>query len=216
MMLNFLMRIDGKLTDQAKQIVKIEAKLKQLEALLNSTKETKVPEAPTSTASQSRERTTTKQFETAASGHDRETEKEIPKNPNVNQAENENSEKKKVEQKEHEEEKEKEHSIIEKSVVSSLGKSEEILVSNFNRDILEKAKVDQGQQQAKIQQKVQSVPQGIKEGIREAHLNKSKTVVEDTAPIAKRTVGKGRKTMAIETKTFRRRKSIRLALTSTQ
>ncbi|EOY21501.1 Uncharacterized protein TCM_013170 [Theobroma cacao] len=83
MMLNLLMRIDGKLTDQAEKMEKIQEKLQQLEALLNPAKETNVSETPISVVSQSSERTTTKQFESAISSHDKKTKKETPKNPDV-------------------------------------------------------------------------------------------------------------------------------------
>ncbi|EOY03406.1 Uncharacterized protein TCM_018428 [Theobroma cacao] len=248
MMLNLLIRIDGKLTDQAEKMVKIEENLQQFEALLNPTKETKVPKALVSATSQSSVRTATKQFESVTSSHDRETKKEILENPNVTHAGIEESGKNNVEQKEqekekqppteeHEEEKEKEHtteenekekekekkkepkvgkehSNAEKSVVSSPTEFEEILVSNFIRDIINETKVDQAHQQARMHQEAQSAPPEIEQTVEKAHLNRGKAT--DTDLVAKKTIGKGKKTMAIKTRTFKRKKSTRLAMTSTQ
>lgn len=105
MILNLLIRIDRKLTNLVDKIVKIEEKLQQLEAIINLAKETKVPKALVSIASQSSERVATNQFESATFSHGRETEKEIPKYPNVTQAGIDESRKKSAEQEEQEKEK---------------------------------------------------------------------------------------------------------------
>ncbi|EOY26150.1 Uncharacterized protein TCM_027563 [Theobroma cacao] len=65
-----------------------------------------------------------------------------------------------------------------------------------------------------MHQETQSTSLEIEQTTEEAHLDKGKAI--DTDPVAKKTVGKSRKTMVTKTKAFRRRKSTRLALTSTQ
>ncbi|EOY00159.1 Uncharacterized protein TCM_009799 [Theobroma cacao] len=56
---------------------------------------------------------------------------------------------------------EKEHPNAEKSAMSSPIESEEILISNFIRDIINEAKVGQAHQQARMHQEAQLAPLAI-------------------------------------------------------
>ncbi|EOY16700.1 Uncharacterized protein TCM_035551 [Theobroma cacao] len=65
-----------------------------------------------------------------------------------------------------------------------------------------------------MEQEVQLAQPGIEQAAGEAYQGNGKTV--DTTPIEKKTVRRGRKRMATKTKVFIRRKSIRIAKSTTK